>query len=113
MQDKGELPRSEAKQQPLRRSIRKRVLMNLQTSCRHVNEVLVVDCKGRIIFGDETAFLRNQVRDLLDGNHKIVLNLAEVSYIDSTGIGTLVGLYTSAKSVGGEVKLAAVAGRVK
>lgn len=87
--------------------------MLLQTSTRTVGDALIVDCSGRIVFGDETAFLRNQVKDLLNQSKRIVLNLAHVTYIDSSGVGTLVGVYTSARSVGGEIKLAALTGRVK
>jgi len=87
--------------------------MLLQTSTRTLGNALIVDCSGRIVFGDETAFLRNQVKDLLNQSKRIVLNLANVNYIDSTGVGTLVGVYASAHSAGGEIKLAALTGRVK
>jgi anti-sigma B factor antagonist len=87
--------------------------MLIETSCRSVDNVLIVDCKGRIVCGEETAFLRHQVRDLINENPRIVLNLGEVSYIDSSGIGTLIELYTSAKGAGGEVKLGALTQRVK
>jgi anti-sigma B factor antagonist len=87
--------------------------MLLQTSSRSVGDSLIVDCKGKIVFGDETAFLRHQVRDLLNEYRHIVLNLADVSYIDSAGVGTLVGLYTSAQSGGGEIALVGLAGKVK
>jgi anti-sigma B factor antagonist len=63
--------------------------------------------------GKETAFLRSQIKDLLNESRQIVVNLAEVNYLDSSGLGTLVGLYTSARSVGGEIKLAGLTGRVK
>src|SRR5574340_71217 len=87
--------------------------MQLQTSSRSFGDALVLDCRGRIVFGDETAFLRHQVKDLLNESRQIVLNLAEVNYIDSTCVGTLVGLYTSARAAGGNIKLAALTGRVK
>ena len=87
--------------------------MLLKTSTRSLGSVAIVDCSGRIVMGEETAFLRSQVKDLLNESRQIVLNLAEVNYIDSSGLGTLVGLYTSARSVGGEIKLAALTGRVK
>ena len=86
--------------------------MLLKTSTRSQGGV-VIDCYGRIVMGEETAFLRNQVKDLLNQSRQIVLNLADVNYIDSSGLGTLVGLYTSARSVGGEIKLASLTGRVK
>ncbi len=87
--------------------------MQLLTSTRTVGNALIVDCSGRIVFGDETAFLRDQVKDLLNHSKRIVLNLGNVHYIDSSGVGTLVGVYASARSAGGEVKLAALTGRVK
>jgi len=87
--------------------------MLLKTSTRSLGGVVIVDCSGKIVMGDETAFLRHQVKDLLNESRQIVLNLTEVSYLDSTGLGTLVGLYTSVRSAGGEIKLAGLTGRVK
>jgi len=63
--------------------------------------------------GEEAALLRDQVKGPLNESRQIVVNLAEVDYLDSTGLGTLVGLYTSARSVGSETKLAGLTGRVK
>jgi len=87
--------------------------MLLQTSTRTFENALIVDCSGRIVFGDETAFLRQQVKDLLNESKRIVLNLSHVTYIDSSGVGTLVGLFASVGSAGGEIKLAGLTGRVK
>ncbi len=87
--------------------------MLLQTSTRTVGNALVVDLSGRIVFGEETTRLRDQVKDLLGQSKGIVLNLSRVSYIDSSGVGTLVGVYASARSAGGVIKLAALTGRVK
>jgi len=87
--------------------------MLLKTSTRSLGGVVIVDCSGKIVMGDETAFLRHQVKDLLNESRQIVLNLTEVSYLDSTGLGTLVGLYSSVRSAGGEIKLAGLTGRVK
>ena len=86
--------------------------MQLKLSSRIVDGVLVIDCNGRIVFGEEAAALREAVKGALGQNKQIVLNLQNVSYIDSGGLGTLVGLYTSAHSVGGDVKLAALSQRV-
>lgn len=81
--------------------------MPLVISSREVDSVTVLDLNGKIILGDESSSLREQIRSLLDaGKTKILLNLERVSFIDSSGVGTLVSSYTSAKSRGGEVKLA-------
>src|SRR5436305_774256 len=69
-------------------------------------------CNGRIVFGEEAATLREQVKNLLTTQKNIVLNLGGVSYIDSGGLGTLVGLYTSARAAGGDIKLANLTQRV-
>ena len=71
-----------------------------------VGAVTVVDLGGRIVLGDGSALLRKTVRELLDDNRmKILINLADVNYIDSSGIGELVHAYTSVKTRGGELKL--------
>ena len=86
--------------------------MNLKMSTRVLDGIMVVDCSGRIVFGEETAALRDVVKGLLNQTHQIVLNLGEVNYIDSGGLGTLVGLWTSARSAGGSIKLANLTQRV-
>jgi anti-sigma B factor antagonist len=77
-----------------------------------VDDILVVDCAGRIVFGEESAELRETVKKLIAQSRRIVLNLAGVSYIDSGGLGTLVALYTTARSAGGSIKLANLTERV-
>jgi len=68
--------------------------------------VTVVDLGGRIVLGDGSALLRKTIRSLMDSDRtKILLNLADVDYIDSSGIGELVHAYTSVKNRGGELKL--------
>jgi anti-sigma B factor antagonist len=68
--------------------------------------VAVVDCSGRITLGEGSVTLRDTVRDLLSkGNKKILLNLADVNYIDSSGIGELVSGFTTVRNQGGELKL--------
>jgi anti-sigma B factor antagonist len=86
--------------------------MQLRMSTRTVGGVLVVDCSGRVVFGEESASLRDTVKKLLAQSPKIVLNLHEVNYIDSGGLGTLVSLYTTARSAGGAVKLTRLSQRV-
>jgi len=78
----------------------------MKLSTRQVDGVTIVDCSGRITLGEGSVTLRDTVRDLLSkGNKKIVLNLAEVNYIDSSGIGELVSAFTTTKNQGGELKL--------
>lgn len=86
--------------------------MQLRLSTRTIDGVLIVDCHGRIIFGEESAVLRDTVRKLIAENNRIVLNLGGVNYIDSGGLGTLVSLYTTAHNAGGAVKLANLTQRV-
>ena len=86
--------------------------MQLRMSTRTMEGVLVVDCSGRVVFGEESASLRETVKKLLPQNPKVVMNLGEVNYIDSGGLGTLVSLYTSARNAGGSVKLAKLSKRV-
>jgi len=86
--------------------------MQLRMSTRQVDGVLVVDCSGRVVFGEESASLRDMVKKLLAESPKVVLNLREVNYIDSGGLGTLVSLYTTARNAGGAVKLARLSQRV-
>ncbi len=81
--------------------------MSLSVDTREVDGVVIVDLGGRITLGDESSGkLRKAVRDLLaQGNKKILLNLGEVSYIDSSGLGELVSSYSTASSQGASVKL--------
>jgi anti-sigma B factor antagonist len=86
--------------------------MQLRMSTRSLEGALVVDCSGRLVFGEESASLRDTVKKLLEQSPKVVMNLREVNYIDSGGLGTLVSLYTSARNAGGAVKLASLSQRV-
>jgi anti-sigma B factor antagonist len=87
--------------------------MQLKLSNRTVQGgVLIVDCAGRIVFGDESAMLRDTIKKLIPQNSRILLNLSSVSYIDSGGLGTLVALYTTARNSGGALKLTGLTQRV-
>ena len=86
--------------------------MSLKISSRTIDGVKVIDCVGRIVFGDEASQLRETVKRELTENNRVVLNLGEVSYIDSGGIGTLVSLFTTARNAGGDIKLANLTKRV-
>lgn len=86
--------------------------MQLRMSTRALEGVMVVDCSGRLVFGEESASLRDMVKKLLSESPKLVMNLREVNHIDSGGLGTLVSLYTTARNAGGAVKLASLSKRV-
>ena len=87
--------------------------MQLKIAKRTVDGILTVGCNGRIVFGEESALLRDEVKKAVaGGTKKIVLNLGEVNYIDSGGLGTLVALHTTAHNAGGAIKLANLTKRV-
>jgi anti-sigma B factor antagonist len=80
--------------------------MSLKIDTREVAHVTILDIAGRIVLGDEIGDLRTAVRNLVaEGKKKIILNLAAVDYIDSSGVGELVGSYTTVRNSGGELKL--------
>ena len=80
--------------------------MTMKASRRRVDGVTILDLSGRIILGGGSDVLRDQIRDLLDKNEKkILLNLGDITYIDSSGIGELVSAFTTVRSQGGELKL--------
>jgi anti-sigma B factor antagonist len=80
--------------------------VDVKISTRQVEDVTVIDVSGRITLGEETSALRQIIHDLISqGKKKIVLNLADVSYIDSSGVGELVAGYAAARNQGGELKL--------
>jgi anti-sigma B factor antagonist len=80
--------------------------MPLNIDKREVAHVTILDIAGRIVLGEEIGALREAVRGLVaGGTKKIILNLAEVDYIDSSGVGELVGSFTTVRNAGGELKL--------
>jgi anti-sigma B factor antagonist len=80
--------------------------VTMKTNVRQVNGVTILDCSGRITLGEGSVILRDAVRDLLaKGNKKILLNLGDVTYIDSSGIGEMVSAFTTVRNQGGELKL--------
>jgi anti-sigma B factor antagonist len=86
--------------------------MQLKISNRTIDGILVLTCSGRIVFGEESSLLRDTVKQAIPNNKKIVLNLGEVNYIDSGGLGTLVALHTTAHNAGATIKLANLTKRV-
>ena len=88
--------------------------MSVNLNVRQVDNVAVIDVSGRIILGEGSNVVRDALRDLTaKGNKKILLNLGEVTYIDSSGIGELIAGYTSLANAGGELKLLALTKRVQ
>ena len=80
--------------------------MSMKASTRQVDGVTIVDLSGRITLGEGSVVLRDTIKDVLGkGAKNILLNLGDVSYIDSSGIGELVSAFTSVRNQGGELKL--------
>ena len=88
--------------------------MSVKLNTRQVGDVSVIDVAGRITLGEGSSALRDALRDMISKNQKkILLNLAEVTYIDSSGIGELVSGFTTVTNSGGQLKLLNLAKRVK
>ncbi|MGE5114446.1 MAG: STAS domain-containing protein [Acidobacteriaceae bacterium] len=80
--------------------------MTMKASTRQVDGVTIIDLSGRITLGEGSVVLRDTIRNSIgQGMKKILLNLGDVTYIDSSGIGELVSAYTSVRNHGGELKL--------
>ena len=80
--------------------------MSMKATVRQVDSVMVVDVSGRITLGEGCSQLRELIRDqLTKGNKRVLINLADVTYIDSSGIGELVSAYTAVSNQGGQLKL--------
>ncbi len=88
--------------------------MSVKLTTRQVGDVAVIDAVGRITLGEGTITLRDAVRDTLNGgNKKVLLNLGEVNYIDSSGIGELVSAFTTVRNQGGNLKLLSLNKRIQ
>ena len=88
--------------------------MSVKLNTRQIGDVNVVDVAGRITLGEGSSALRDSVREMVSkGQKKILLNLGEVSYIDSSGIGELVSAFTTVTNGGGQLKLLNLTKRVK
>jgi anti-sigma B factor antagonist len=87
--------------------------MALELDVSKTEDIAVVRCRGRIVFGEEADELRRVVLDLLDQTKRIVLNLSWVGYIDSSGIGVLVASFISARHRGAEIKFADLSPRAR
>ena len=81
---------------------------------RTVGDISILDCSGKITLGEGTMAVRNTVRDILKNNgKKIILNLADVNYIDSSGIGELVSTYTTVTNSGGQFILLSLTKKIQ
>ena len=88
--------------------------MSVKLNTRQIGDVSVVDVAGRITLGEGSSALRDMLREMTGkGSKKILLNLGEVSYIDSSGIGELVSGFTTVTNGGGQLKLLGLNKRVK
>jgi len=88
-------------------------LVKLKSYTRQVESVTIVDLSGRITLGEASVVVRDLINDLMSkGNKKVLLNLGEVDYIDSSGIGLLVSSFTTVRSQGGELKLVNLSKRI-
>jgi anti-sigma B factor antagonist len=85
----------------------------MKIEIRTIGDVKILDCSGQITLGEGTMSIRTTVRDILQGGaKKIVLNLRDVSYVDSSGVGELVSTYTSVLNGGGKLKLLNLEGKI-
>ena len=87
--------------------------MTLKIETRQADGVMVMSCHGRIVFGEEATALRENLKSVLSSTRQVVLNLSGVSYIDSGGLGTLVGVYSSARASGADIKLTGLGQRLR
>jgi len=86
----------------------------MEISQRKVGDVTVVDVSGRLVASEDPGRLKDKITSLIfQGEKRIVLNLADVSYVDSAGLGEIIASHGSAKRSGGEVKLASAGKRIK
>ena len=87
--------------------------MALQGTCREVGDVAVLDFSGKITLGEGSSTLRRMIRELITSGHrKILLDLGDVDYIDSSGIGEMVAAYTTVRNAQGELKIVRLTKRV-
>jgi anti-sigma B factor antagonist len=86
--------------------------MTLKLETHIADDVIILHCTGRLVFGDETAAFRERIRNILLGTAQIVVNLSGIEYVDSGGLGTLVGTLASTRNRHGEIKLVCPTKRV-
>ena len=87
--------------------------MSMKVQTRQVDGVTILDLSGQIKLGEGSVTIRDAVRDLLaKGQKKVLLNMGEINYIDSSGVGELVSAFTTVRNAGGEMKLLNLTKRV-
>lgn len=88
--------------------------MSSKADVRHVGNVAIVDLAGKITLGEGCGLVRGTIKELAStGNKDILLNMREVTYVDSAGLGELVGSYATITNLGGQIKLLHAQGKVK
>ena len=88
--------------------------MSMVLNARRLDDVVIMDLSGRITMGEGTLIVRDQIKKLLDaGDRKFLLNLSDVDYIDSSGLGELVTSFTTVRNQGGQLKLLNLTRRVQ
>ena len=88
--------------------------MSVKLTTRQVGDVTVIDAAGRITLGEGSSSFRDSIKELTSKGHKkVLLNLGDVSYIDSSGIGELVSGFTTVSNAGGQLKLLKLTKRIQ
>ena len=86
----------------------------MKTTIRKVDKLVILDLKGKITIGTGDVMLREHINKVLDqGERNIILNMGEVTYMDSSGVGELISSYTSVTKRGGKLKLLNLTGKIK
>ena len=86
--------------------------MSVSIAIREVTDVVVVDLGGRITLGEATGRVRESIQDVVGkGHRKVLLNLSKLDYLDSAGLGEIIGAYTTMRNADGQMKLVKVTGR--
>jgi len=81
--------------------------MELEINPRTIDQILILDCTGRMVSGEDLDSVKEAVKQLVSTTSAVVVNLDTVSYVDSEGLGVLVGIHTSVRNRGGKVRFAA------
>lgn len=88
--------------------------MSMTVTVRRLDDIVILDLEGRITIGEGSVMLRNRIQQLLQsGERRFLMNLSEVNYIDSSGLGQLVSSYTAVRNQDGELKLLGLTRRVR